>query len=80
MFEQYNYAGAREKLGEIKEEIPDPVIRQELNFVYSLAQIYEYWDSLEFISAYKTISNLVRGIDVTVNTAAILYCRIFWSN
>ena len=46
LFEQYNYAGAREKLGEIKEEIPDPVIRQELNFVYSLAQTYEYWDSL----------------------------------
>lgn len=63
LFAQYNYAGAREKLGEIKEEIPDPIIRQELDFVYLLAQTYEYWDSLEFISAYKTISNLVRGIE-----------------
>ena len=63
LFEQYNYAGAREKLGEIKEEIPDPVIRQELNFVYSLAQTYEYWDSLEFIQAYQTMSSLVKGIE-----------------
>lgn len=63
LFEQYNYAGAREKLGEIKEEIPDPVIRQELNFVYSLAQTYEYWDSLEFVKAYQTMKGLVKGIE-----------------
>lgn len=38
------------------------MIRQELNFVYSLAQTYEYWDSLEFIRAYQTMSSLVKGI------------------
>lgn len=63
LFEQYNYAGAREKLEEIKEEIPDPVVRQELNFVYLLAQSYEYWDSLEFVKAYQTMQELVRGIE-----------------
>lgn len=63
LFEQYNYAGAREKLEEIKEEIPDPVVRQELNYVYKLAQTYEYWDSLEFIKAYQTMRELVKGIE-----------------
>ena len=63
LFEQYNYAGAREKLGEIKEEIPDPVIRQEIGFAYLLAQTYEYWDSFEFIRAYQTMNNLVNEIE-----------------
>ena len=33
LFSKHNYSGAREKLVELKESIPDPNIRQQLNFV-----------------------------------------------
>ena len=35
--------------------IPDPNIRQQLNFVYLLAGVYEMWDALEFQEAYRHI-------------------------
>jgi len=62
LFEQYNYAGAREKLYELKEEVPDPVARQELNLVYLLAKTYEEWDSLDFEQAFSTMSQLRKEI------------------
>ena len=58
MFERHNYAGAQEKLAVLKESIPDPNIRQQLNFVYLLAKVYEAWDALDFGPAYDNIAAL----------------------
>lgn len=55
LFERYNYAGAQDRLSELKEDIPDPNIRQQLNFVYLLAKTYEAWDALDFVPAYNTM-------------------------
>lgn len=59
LFEQHNYAGTREKLGELKETVPDPSMRQELNFVYLLAEVYENWDALDFIKAETAMKKLL---------------------
>lgn len=58
LFGENNYAGAKEKLEVLKETIPDPQIRQQLNFVYLLARAYESWDSLDFAPAYEYMSKL----------------------
>ena len=58
LFHEYNYAGAQEKLLILKESIPDPNIRQQLNFVYLLAKVYEAWDALDFSQAYEMICEL----------------------
>lgn len=58
LFAEYNYAGAKEKLEFLKESIPDPEIRQQLNFVYMLAKSYEAWDSLDFVPAYEYMNQL----------------------
>lgn len=58
LFRQFNYAGAKEKLLYLKENIPDAEIRQQLNFAYLLACSYEAWDALDFVSAYKNMSAL----------------------
>ena len=58
LFEGNNYAGAKEKLEYLKEGIPDPQIRQQLNFVYLLAKSYEAWDSLDFVPAYEHMHQL----------------------
>ncbi|MCC8150318.1 MAG: TIGR02710 family CRISPR-associated CARF protein [Lachnospiraceae bacterium] len=63
LFDKYNYSGAREKLRELKDSVPTPDIRQQLTFVYYLAQTYEYWDALEFRKAYKAISVLTRELE-----------------
>ncbi len=62
LFEKYNYAGAKEKLAVLKENIPDPNIRQQLNFIYLLAETYEAWDALDFIPAYENITTLNRQL------------------
>ena len=62
LFGEYNYAGAAERLETLKESIPDPNIRQELNFAYLLARGYESWDALDFPSAYKYIQRLNKEI------------------
>ena len=62
LFSQYNYAGTREKLGELKETVPDPAMRQELNFVYLLAQVYENWDALDFVNAEVSMSRLLQEL------------------
>jgi len=58
LFGEFNYSGAKEKLSELKESIPDPNIRSQLNFVYLLAECYEAWDSLDFSNAYQRIKEL----------------------
>lgn len=62
LFEKYNYAGAQEKLAHLKEGIPDLAIRQQLNFVYLLAKVYEAWDALDFEAAYANITELNRQL------------------
>ena len=62
LFSQYNYAGTREKLGELKETVPDPAMRQELNFVYLLAHVYENWDALDFVNAEVSMSRLLQEL------------------
>lgn len=62
LFSQYNYAGAKERLEILKEKVPDPSIRQELNFAYLLARSYEAWDALDFPRAYENIRQLNREI------------------
>ncbi len=63
LFEQYNYAGTREKLRELKETVPDPSVRQELNFIYLLAQVYENWDALDFVNAEASMAELLRELE-----------------
>lgn len=53
LFDRANFSGAKEKLSVLKEQIPDPNLRQQLNFLCLLAEIYEHWDALEFIPAYQ---------------------------
>lgn len=74
LFQEYNYAGAREKLSELKEKVPEPVIRQQLNFMYLLACTYELWDSLEFAKAYSNIKQLIDELkrDMAVNPEFVL--------
>lgn len=62
LFSQYNYSAACEKLEVLKEQVPDPALRQQLNFVYLLAKAYEAWDSLEFVKAHECISKLNREL------------------
>lgn len=63
LFDKYNYAGARKKLGELKESVPTPDIRQQLSFVYKLALAYEHWDALEFPLAYENMRSLTRELE-----------------
>lgn len=53
LFQQYDYAGASERLGLLCEKVPDPLIRQQLRFIHLLSSAYEAWDSLDFSTAYK---------------------------
>ncbi len=53
LFSQANFSATREKLETLKEQIPDPNLRQQLNFLYLLAAMYEHWDALEFAEAYE---------------------------
>lgn len=74
LFEQYNYPGAKNKLGELYEKIPDPVIRQQLHFSYLLSEAYEFWDGLEFTGAYKDMDRLVKELhrDIRFNSQFLL--------
>lgn len=74
LFQEYNYAGARERLEELKNKVPDPAIRQQLNFMYLLAKTYEQWDSLEFQKAFEAIEKLVVELrrDMAVNPEFVL--------
>ena len=39
--------------------IPDPLNRQQINFVYLLVRIYEHWDALEFQNAFQLMEQLL---------------------
>ena len=58
LFEQCNYAGAREKLSYLKENVPEPDMRQQLDFAYQLAVAYEAWDALDFPRAGEAMRAL----------------------
>ncbi len=62
LIERYNYAGAAEKLKNLKENIPDPLNRQQISFVYLLVRIYEYWDALEFEAATELMEQLLQEL------------------
>ena len=74
LFERHNYSGARLKLQELKEVVPDPNIRQQLEFVHLLSGVYEAWDALEFRRAHQDIILLNKAIkrDKSVNSQFIL--------
>lgn len=62
LIERYNYAGAAEKLKKLKENIPDPLNRQQINFVYLLVSVYEHWDALEFEEATALMEQLLKEL------------------
>ncbi len=60
LFEKLDFPGATERLHDLKERIPDPTMRQQVEFVYLLSKAYEAWDSLDFVKAEE---NMVRLYD-----------------
>lgn len=62
LIERYNYAGAAEKLTTLKDNIPDPLNRQQINFVYLLIKAYEHWDALEFGMAASLMEQLLQEL------------------
>jgi len=58
LFDKGNFAGAVSRLTTLKEKIPDPGIRQQLEFVYHLSKAYESWDALDFIPAHESMNTL----------------------
>lgn len=70
LFREYNYAGVCEKLLQLKENVPDPLKRQELSFVYQLALAYECWDALDFVEAYRNMKKLNEEIERDMQTNA----------
>lgn len=58
LFEQCNYDGAKEKLSKLRNTVPEPEIRQQLEFAWELAQVYEKWDALDFQPAYEWMQKL----------------------
>lgn len=62
LIERYNYAGAAEKLQKLKDNIPDPLNRQQINFVFLLVKIYEHWDALEFEEACVLMEQLLKEL------------------
>ena len=63
LFEKNNYAGTRERLEELKGNIPSPNLRQQLNFIFCLASAYEKWDALDFCGAYGSMQELNSEIE-----------------
>ena len=63
LFDKHNFAGAKEKFAILKENLPEPALRQQLGFVYLLASSYEAWDALDFIPAYENMLQLQHEIE-----------------
>lgn len=59
LFDEYNYTGAREKLEYLMNTVPEPNIRQQLEFAANLASAYEAWDSLNFPEAEEQMRKLI---------------------
>ena len=68
LLDKYNFSGAIEKLETLKENIPEPDTRQQLNFVYLLAKSYEGWDALDFRRAYEYMDILKIQLERDVRT------------
>ena len=62
LFSTYNFAGAREKFERLKDIIPDPELRQQMQFIFLLAKAYEAWDALDFRDAYENMKELNKQI------------------
>lgn len=63
LFRRYNFAGAAERLEVLKETIPEPDLRQQLNFAFLLARCYEQWDALAFSEAADYAARLCTELD-----------------
>jgi CRISPR-associated protein (TIGR02710 family) len=63
LFDKKNFAGAKEKFSVLKENLPDPALRQQLGFVCLLATAYEAWDALDFVPAYESMQRLQKEIE-----------------
>ena len=63
LFDSFNFSGAAEKFEYLKENSPEPDVRQQMNFLFLLARAYEAWDALEFSAAYDHMNRLKREID-----------------
>ena len=63
LFHKFNFSGAAEKTEKLKEEIPEPDLRQQVEFIYLLARAYEAWDALEFEGAYRYLETLNHKIE-----------------
>ena len=59
LYAQQDFSGAAERLGILKESMPDPLLRQELTFDYLIARVYEAWDALDFAKATESMTALV---------------------
>ncbi|MBQ7724404.1 MAG: TIGR02710 family CRISPR-associated protein [Lachnospiraceae bacterium] len=62
LYAQQDFAGAAERLETLKEDIPDPVMRQELGFDYLISRVYEAWDALDFSRANEIVGELNRQL------------------
>ena len=74
LFQRKNYAGAAAKLVNLKDRVPDPNLRQQMNFVYLLAKSYEAYDALDFEAAlpYMVRLNMELQRDKRVHGTFIL--------
>ena len=63
LFDKKNFSGAKEKFAVLKENLPEPALRQQLGFVCLLAAAYEAWDALDFIPAYDNMLQLQKEIE-----------------
>jgi CRISPR-associated protein (TIGR02710 family) len=62
LFSEHNYSGAKEKLNVLRSNIPDPALRQQLDFACLLAEAYEAWDGLDFVSASQKMNHLTMSL------------------
>ena len=78
LFGKYNFSGAKERLETLQETIPEPDMRQQLHFVYLLADAYDAWDALEFERAARGMAELYRQLkrDVRMHPDFLLADRI----
>ena len=62
LVKEYNYAGACEKLVELIDKVPDPLVRQQLELIYFMVHAYEFWDDLKFEEALRQMKYLHKNL------------------
>lgn len=72
LFNKHNFEGSREKFKYLKDNIPNPVLRQELNFSYLLSSVYSSWDALEFVDAKSIMDELNHQLNRDIKEYAYL--------